>query len=114
MNSRRNFFIRSIASVTGDAAIGFAMASACVWIIQSAALGVFLSFLLWLLAIALSLTLSQYVLHPAVSALLCDRKLDKCLAAAGDALSAGAEAAAQLRGYLQPYGVDFRSFLKTA
>jgi len=114
MNSRRNFFIRSIASVTGDLAIGFAVASACVWIIQSAALGMFLSFLLWLLAIALSLTLSQYVLHPAVSALLCDRKLDKCLAAVGDALSAGAEVAAQLRDYLQPYGIDFRSLFKTA
>jgi hypothetical protein len=114
MNSRRNIFIRSIASVTGDTAIGCAMASACLWVIQSAALGLFLSFLLWLLAIALSLALSQYVLHPAVSVLLCDRKLDRSLAVAADAVRTGGEAARHLWGYLQQSGIDIRSFRKTA
>ena len=78
--ARRNVFVRSVATVTGDVAIGFALASACVWIIQSAALGLFLSFLLWLLTIALALALSQYALHPAVNLLLSDRKLDQGLA----------------------------------
>jgi hypothetical protein len=46
MSARRNFFIRSIATVTGDIAIGYALASICVWVIQFASLGLFLSFLL--------------------------------------------------------------------
>ena len=48
--SRRNVFIRSITGLCGDIAVGFAMASACVWIIEAASLGLFLSFLLWLIA----------------------------------------------------------------
>jgi hypothetical protein len=114
LNSRRNYFIRSIATVTGDLATGYAMASACVWIIQSAALGLFLSFLLWLLAIAVSLAFSQYVLHPAITVLLCDRKLDQSLAVTADAVRTGAEAAKQLWGYIQQHGIDLRSFRKTA
>jgi len=75
--SRRNFFIRAVAAFAGDFAVGFSMAVACSWIIQSAALGLFLSFLLWLLALVASLALSQYVVHPLAAALLSDRKLDR-------------------------------------
>jgi hypothetical protein len=78
--SRHTFFIRAVATITGDITIGYAMASACVWVIQSAALGLFLSFMLWLLAIALSLAMGQHILHPAVAVLLSDRKLDPSLA----------------------------------
>ena len=74
--SRRNVFIRSITGLCGDIAVGFAMASACVWIIEAASLGLFLSFLLWLLATLASLALSQLVVHPTVKLLLSDRKLD--------------------------------------
>jgi hypothetical protein len=75
--SRRNVFIRTVAAFAGDFAVGFSMAVACSWIIQAAALGLFLSFLLWLLGLILSLALSQYVVHPLATALLSDRKLDR-------------------------------------
>ncbi len=64
MSARINIFIRAVASVTGDITIGYAMASACIWVIQAAALGIFLSFLLWLLTIIASLAFSQHALHP--------------------------------------------------
>jgi len=75
--SRRDFFIRAVAAFAGDFSVGFSMAVACSWIIQSAALGLFLSFLLWPLAIVASLAVSQYVVHPLAAALLSDRKLDR-------------------------------------
>lgn len=80
MISRRNTLIRTVAAATGDVATGVALASACVWLIQTAALGLFLSFLLWLLCVLLSLAISQYVIHPATQQLLSDRKLDEGIA----------------------------------
>lgn len=75
-NSRRNIIIRTVATIVGDIAVGVAIASVAVWIIQAATLGLFLSFLLWLLASLASLAFSQYVVHPAVKVLLSDSKLD--------------------------------------
>lgn len=112
--TRRNFFIRSVATVSGDIAVGYAMASACIWIIQSAALGLFLSFLLWLLAIVLSLALSQYALHPFVAVLLSDRKLDQGLTLSVETVRSAVVAATTLWGYMKDYGFDPRSFAKTA
>lgn len=80
--TRRNFMIRTIAGLTGDLAIGIALANACLWLIQAASLGLFLSFLVWLIGLVLSLALSQYAVHPAVKFALCDRKLDQGIAAA--------------------------------
>ena len=74
--SRRNVIIRTIATVAGDIAAGLAVASACIWIIETAALGLFLSFLIWLIGTLLALALSQYVVHPALTVLLSDSKLD--------------------------------------
>ena len=74
--SRRNVIIRTVATVAGDIATGVAVASACIWIIESAALGLFLSFLIWLIGTLLALALSQYVVHPALTTLLSDSKLD--------------------------------------
>lgn len=74
--NRRNFFIRSIAVVAGDIAIGTALASACLWLIDAATLGLFLSFIAWLLTALLALAVSQHVIHPTVQVLLSDRKLD--------------------------------------
>ena len=75
-NSRRNIIIRTVATIVGDIAAGVAIASVAIWIIQAATLGLFLSFLLWLLAAIASLAFSQYVIHPAVKVLLSDCKLD--------------------------------------
>lgn len=75
-SSRRNTLIRTVAAVSGDIATGIAMAAACVWLIETAALGLFLSFLLWLLGTIIALAFSQYVVHPAVAVMLSDRKLD--------------------------------------
>ena len=82
--SRRNVIIRTVATIVGDIAIGVAVASACVWLIQVASLGLFLSFLLWLVAAIASLALSQYVLHPALKLLLAENKLDRACAAVTD------------------------------
>ncbi|NMM13188.1 MAG: hypothetical protein HHJ17_06575 [Rhodoferax sp.] len=80
-HSRRNILIRSVATITGDIATGIAVASVALWVIETAALGVFLSFLVWLLAAIAALALSQYVLHPALSVVLSDQKLDLAVAA---------------------------------
>jgi len=82
MHSQRNTLLRSVAGLTGDVAIGIAIASACLWLIEFAALGMFLSFLLWLLGTIVALALSQYILHPTIKLLLADRKLDSAIAAA--------------------------------
>ena len=74
--SRRNVIVRSVATIVGDIAIGIAVAKVCIWAIQAATLGLFLSFLLWLLGALLSLALSQYVAHPTVKLMLSDTKLD--------------------------------------
>ena len=84
---RRNAVIRFVAAITGDIAVGLAMASLCSWIIQAAALGLFLSFLLWLIAALLSLALSQYLVHPGIKFLLSDHKLDVAVDTAGDLCS---------------------------
>lgn len=89
MSSRRNTVIRTVAALCGDIAVGVALATACAWVIEAAALGLFLSFLLWLVGTVLTLALSQYLIHPAVQLVLSDRKLDGAI----DALGVLAEAA---------------------
>ena len=97
--SRRNVIIRTIATVAGDIAAGLAVASACIWIIESAALGLFLSFLVWLIGTLLALALSQYVVHPALTVLLSDAKLDLAV----DAVTAlGSRFTRFTRSVLQP------------
>ena len=81
MSSRRNTLIRTVAAVSGDIATGIAMAAACVWIVETAALGLFLSFLAWLLGTLIALAFSQYVVHPAVAVMLSNRKLDDSIEA---------------------------------
>ena len=74
--SRRNVIVRCLTSMTGDIALGVAVASGCVWIIEAASLGIFLSFMVWLVATLAALAFSQLVLHPAINMLLSDRKFD--------------------------------------
>ena len=74
--SRRNVFVRTVAAACGDVAGAVAIAAVCAWLIEFAALGAFLSFLAWLVGALVALALSQYLVHPAVNAVLCDRKLD--------------------------------------
>ena len=74
--SRKEVLIRTVAALAGDAAVGLAMASACTWVIQAAALGTFMTFMAWLVAIIAALALSQHVVHPLVATLVSDRKLD--------------------------------------
>lgn len=82
MNSHsRHFDIRSVVSIAGDIAATVAVAAVCAWIIETAALGLFLSFLIWLLGLVISLALSQYVVHPTMSIMLSDDKLDRGIAA---------------------------------
>ena len=109
MSARRNFFIRAIGTVAGDFAVGFAMASACIWIIQSAALGLFFGFLLWLVAIFVGLALSQYVVHPVAASLLSDRKLDDGIAAVDAAARSASDAAQRLWRWVQQHQADPRS-----
>lgn len=104
---RRNFWIRTIAGITGDVAIGVAMSSACIWVIQSATLGLFLSFLLWIVTILLSLALSQHVVRPAVQFALSDKKLDRGLEVLSSLAGVAAELAADL-GVSSPTWLQLR------
>ena len=97
--SRRNTIIRSVATVAGDVATGVAVASACVWLIEAATLGLFLSFLVWLIGALLALALSQYVVHPTLTVVLSDAKLDLAV----DAVSGLADRLTRFaRSALQP------------
>lgn len=78
---RHAFMVRSVATLTGDVAAGVALASACSWLIQAAALSVFLAFFVWLLGLFMSLAISQHVIHPTVQALLSDHKLTQAVQA---------------------------------
>ncbi len=99
--SRRNFFIRAIATIAGDLAAGCAMASACTWVIQAAAVGLFMSFVLWLMALVASLALSQFVVHPITTTLLSDHKLDEGAAALSRVLHSSAGVAADVWQWAQ-------------
>lgn len=112
---RRNFFIRTLAAFAGDFAIGFSLAVACSWVIQYAALGLFLSFLLWIVAIVIALALSQHVVHPLVATVLSDHKLDDAIDAVSSlaesvthfARGAGSPAWDHLRGSFGRYASSF-------
>jgi hypothetical protein len=77
MNHRNQTLYRTVATLTGDVTIGLLFSSICIWIINVAALGIFLSFLAWLIAAILAMAASQYLIHPTVNFLLCDRKLER-------------------------------------
>lgn len=79
MNSRHQTLYKTVATFTGDITVGLLFASVCIWIINVAALGIFLSFLVWLIAAFLAMAASQYLIHPTINFLLCDRKLDRVL-----------------------------------
>lgn len=112
MSSRRNVLIRAIASLTGDLAIGTAVASACAWIVQAAAASVFINFLFWVLGFIAWLTLSQYVLHPAVSVLLSDKKLDQGVMATVKTARSVVVAAGTVWELAQRHAADLRYFAK--
>lgn len=80
--ARRYEIVRNVVSLAGDLATGVAVAAACSWLIQQATLGMFLSFLIWLLGVVIGLALSQHVVHPTVQWALADDKLDRGLALA--------------------------------
>ena len=69
--------LRATVSLAGDAGAAIAIASACAWIIESAALGLFLSFLVWLLGLIMSLALSQHIVHPTIQFAMADDKLNR-------------------------------------
>ena len=71
--------IRSMVSLAGDLGAGIAVAATCSWVIETATLGLFLSFLIWLLGLIVSLALSQHVVHPTVRFVLADDKFDRGL-----------------------------------
>jgi hypothetical protein len=103
MSSRRNLIIRTVATITGDIAAGLACASVALWLIETAALGLFLSFLTWLICAIAALALSQFVVHPAVTVLMSDKKLDIAVDAVSGLATQLSERLAQLtRTTLQP------------
>ncbi len=113
MSPRRNTFIRYVASISGDIAVGAAVAAACVWVIEAAALSVFLGFLVWLLGTLIALALSQYVVHPLINAVLSERKLDRAIDAmtglAGVAVEASDQAATGIARCMQQAFTTMRS-----
>lgn len=99
-NPRRNALIRTVVALGGDVAAAIAMASVCVWLIEVAALGLFLSFLLWLATSIAALAFSQKVIHPTVQALLSDHKLDDAVALATGATKVASGLASGLASQL--------------
>ena len=99
-HSHRRVAIRTVVCIAGDIAAAVAVAAVCTWIIETAALGLFLSFLIWLLGLVISLALGQYVVHPTLSVVLSDHKLDRGIAAISGLWSALAtpEGVQTLRG----------------
>lgn len=95
-NRRRNTLIRTVIAFGGDVAAAIALASVSVWLIEVAALGLFLSFLLWLATSIAALAISQKLIHPTVQALLSDHKLDDALALASGAAQVVSQVASQL------------------
>lgn len=113
MSSRRNVIIRTVGTIAGDIAIGVTVASACIWIIEIAALGLFLAFLIWLLGMVAALALSQYVLHPALSVALSERKLDLAVDAACALADATGITGQQVTDALTRYGRSALSSLSS-
>ena len=85
--ARRRALIRSVAALTGDVVVAATLAAAVTWLLNTATLSIFLSFLAWLVAALVWLIASQYVVYPAVGFLFSDSKLE-----------AAAEAMGSLRG----------------
>ena len=104
MSSRRNTVIRTVAALCGDIAVGVALAAACTWVIEAAALGLFLSFLLWLVGTVLALALSQYLVHPAVQLVLSDRKLDAVCKALASLTNTPPNTGAQVSDEVMKFG----------
>lgn len=96
MNDRKKALIRTLAALTGDLLIGLAISSVCLWLIHVASLGLFLAFLLWLVAIVVSLALSQYIVHPTVQFVLSDKKLDELIRGSQGMTEAVMRAGAQI------------------
>lgn len=111
MSSRRNFFVRAVAGVTGDVGLAVLVASACSWVIEAAALGWLLSFTVWLLGMLVMLAVSQYALHPVINLVLSDRKLDQAMAFASEAGGALALGAIEIWAHLQRHGIDLRDYV---
>ena len=114
MNSRHSFWVRSIGGVAGDYAVGYALASACVWIIQTASLGLFMSFLLWIVAALLALAMSQYLVRPAISFALADDKLDRGIAVLSGLADAAQSLGLELRAPLRELRQRMRRFTRAA
>lgn len=115
MNDRKKALIRTLAALTGDLLIGFAIASVCLWIIHAASLGLFLAFLVWLIAAVAGMALSQYVIHPTVQFVLSDKKLDEVIRASqgmGEAvMRAGVQIGEHvLSGFIRQKAKGFKPF----
>lgn len=96
MNDRKKILFRTLAALTGDMLIGITISGACLWLINVASLGLFLAFLLWLVAIVVSMALSQYVVHPTVHFVLSDHKLDEVIRGSQGMTNAVMRAGAQM------------------
>jgi hypothetical protein len=88
VSPRTKFFVHAVATVTGDFTAGFAVAAGCVWIVEVAGFGLFVTFLAWLIGLIVALALSQFVVHPVAAVLLSDRKLDHATAMVASARNA--------------------------
>jgi hypothetical protein len=115
MNDRKKTLIRTLAALTGDLLIGFAIASVCLWLIHLASLGLFLAFLVWLIAAVVGLAVSQYVIHPTVQFVLSDSKLDDIVRGSQGMTEAVMRAGVQIgknvaSGFVRQKAKGFQSF----
>lgn len=111
--ARRHTLIRTVATVAGDATLGIAVSAACVWVIEAAALGLFLSFLIWLLGLIVWAALSQYALHPVLAIALSDHKLDELVANSARVARYASLSVGFVLDELQRRGVKWPSFTQS-
>lgn len=74
----RNTIIRMVGGAIGGSAWGYALAAAAHWVIAYAALGIFLTFIVWLIAVAL-LFAGSYCIADTVTRVLSDAVIDGTL-----------------------------------
>ena len=79
MSARRNTIIRILAGLGIGFAEGYAIATACSWIISVASLGLFLSFCVWLIE-GIVIAYTSFAMEAPLARALSDERIDAAVA----------------------------------
>lgn len=93
IHMNRNHIIRCVAALIGGVAWGAACGAALQWVCVSASLGTFLTFLAWLITLAIAIASGAYIGN-CVESVLTDERLDRGIATVRGWFSAAKKAVA--------------------